>query len=89
MAHSGRINNRDHNGDMAAQEDGLVYVWLWRSIPSQGLLLYYTLLCLLENHTDLHCDVHLRAELCVPETQLASARGGIGPISPRPACVYV
>lgn len=59
MAHSGGINNRDHNGDMAEQEDGLVYVWLWRSILSQGLLLYYTWHWLLENHTVLHCDVNL------------------------------
>lgn len=44
MAHSGRINRRDHNGDMAKQEDGLVYVWLWRSIRSQGLLLCYSML---------------------------------------------
>lgn len=40
-------------------KDGLVYIWLWCSVLSQGLLLYYTLHWLLENHTVLHCDVHL------------------------------
>lgn len=68
MAHSGGINNRDHNGDMAEQEDGLVYAWLWHSVPSQWSLLYYTWHWLLENHTVQFYAVMYtksRAELCV------------------------
>lgn len=55
-----------------------IYFMFDCSILSQGLL-YYTLHWLMEKHTVLHYDVHLRAELCV-----ASAQSGI---RPRPACI--
>lgn len=57
-----------------------IYFMFDCSILSKGWV-YYTLHWLMEKHTVLHYDVHLRAELCV-----ASAQSGI---RPRPACKCV
>lgn len=84
MAHADGINNRDHNGDMAEEEDGLLYVWLRRMIPSQGLLLYYTLNWLLEDRLYTVMCRALRAW-----DTIGFSTGWIGPICPRPACTCV
>lgn len=84
MAHADGINNRDHNGDMAEEEDGLVYVWLRRTIPSEGLLLYYTLNWLLEDRLYTVMCRALRAL-----DTIGFSTGWIGPICPRPACTCV